>query len=217
MARYLINLQKPVDVKRYLHLIVFLIPVIQLSGQDDSLKNRRDTLPENFYKLHTTDRNGLVLPEINLKEAIVIGRPSTGKKFPFYRYQRLIYNIKKVYPYALVVRSRLASINAELEKIPDDKERKKYLRQTEKDIFGEYEDDVRDMTITQGRILIKLIDRETLTSSYDLIRQYRGSFSAAFWQSIARIFGTNLKDRYDPFGEDAVIEIILNEIEAGKL
>src|SRR5512135_3602889 len=119
MVRYLINLQKPVDVKRFLPLIMFLIPVIRLSGQDDSLKNRRDTLPENFYRLHTTDRNGLVLPEINLKEAIVIGRPSTGKKFPFYRYQRLIYNIKTVYPYALVVRSRLASINAELEKIPD--------------------------------------------------------------------------------------------------
>jgi hypothetical protein len=73
------------------------------------------------------------------------------------------------------------------------------------------------MTITQGRLLIKLIDRETLNTSYDLIRQYRGTFSAAFWQSIARIFGTNLKEEYDPYGEDAVMEIILNEIESGNL
>ncbi|MDP4224025.1 MAG: DUF4294 domain-containing protein [Bacteroidota bacterium] len=204
-------------MKRFLSLIFLLISAARVAGQDDTARIRRDTLPDNYFRLHTTDRNGLVLPEINLKEVLIIGRPSTGKKFPFYRYQRLIYNIKKVYPYALVVRARLASINEELTKIPDDKDRKKYLRKTEKDIFGEYEDDVRDMTITQGKILIKLIDRETLTTSYDLIRQYRGSFSAAFWQSIARIFGTNLKDEYDPFGEDAVIEIILHEIEAGNL
>jgi Domain of unknown function (DUF4294) len=217
MARYLITLQKPDDVKRFFSLIFLLIYAARVAGQNDTARIRRDTLPDNYYRLHTTDRNGLVLPEINLKEVLIIGRPATGKKFPFYRYQRLIYNIKKVYPYALVVRARLASINEELTKIPDEKGRKKYLRQTEKNIFGEYEDDVRDMTITQGKILIKLIDRETYTTSYDLIRQYRGSFSAAFWQSIARIFGTNLKDDYDPFGEDAVIEIILHEIEAGNL
>jgi hypothetical protein len=104
-----------------------------------------------------------------------------------------------------------------LESIPDDKQRKKYLRQIEKDVFGEYEDDIRDMTISQGKLLIKLIDRETLNTSYELIRQYRGGLSAAFWQSIARIFGSNLKAEYDPYGEDAIIEIILQEIETGKL
>ena len=129
----------------------------------------------------------------------------------------MVYNLKKVYPYALMVRSRLDSINRELVTMPEDRQRKKYLRQVEKGLFGEYEDDVRDMTITQGRLLIKLIDRETLNTSYDLIRQYRGTFSAAFWQSIARIFGTNLKEEYDPYGKDAIIEIILHEIESGNL
>lgn len=174
-------------------------------------------MPENYYRLHSVEREGISLPEINIKEVVIVGRPSTGKKFPFYRYQRLIYNLRKVYPYALMVRSRLGSINEGLEKIPDERDRKKYLRQAEKDIFGEYEDDVRDMTITQGRLLIKLIDRETLNTSYELIRHYRGSFSAAFWQGIARIFGTDLKAEYDPYGEDAVIEIILHELETGNL
>ena len=73
------------------------------------------------------------------------------------------------------------------------------------------------MTITQGKLLIKLVDRETLNTSYELIRQYRGNFSAAFWQGIARIFGTDLKAEYDPYGEDAVIEIILHELESGNL
>jgi len=191
-----------------------LIPV---SGQTDTSLQISDTLPYNFYRLHSVERDGISLPEINIKEVVIIGRPSTARKFPFYRYQRLIYNLKKVYPYSQVVRSKLGAVNQELERISDEKGRKKYLRQFEKDIFGEYEDDVRDMTITQGRLLIKLIDRETLNTSYDLIRQYRGTFSAAFWQSIARIFGTNLKAEYDPFGEDAIMEIILREIESGNL
>jgi hypothetical protein len=197
--------------------LISLISLVNLSGQIDTIKQINDTLPENYYRLHSVERDGISLPEINIKEVIIIGRPSTGKKFPFYRYQRLIYNLKKVYPYALVVRARFGVINEELEKIPDEQDRKKYLRQAEKEIFGEYEDDVRNMTITQGRLLIKLIDRETLITSYELIRKYRGNFSAAFWQGIARIFGTDLKAEYDPYGDDAVIEIIIHELETGKL
>ena len=197
--------------------MISLIFLVNISGQTDTSKQLNDTLPENYYRLHSVEREGLSLPEINIKQVVIVGRPSTGRKFPFYRYQRLIYNLRKVYPYALMVRARLGEINEGLEKIPDERERRKYLRQAEKDIFGEYEDDVRDMTITQGRLLIKLIDRETLNTSYELIRQYRGGFSAAFWQGIARIFGTDLKAEYDPSGEDAIMEIILKELEAGNL
>jgi hypothetical protein len=188
-----------------------------LAGQSDTNILPVDTLPGNYYLLHSVERDGIILPEINIKEVVIIGSPSKAKKFPFNRYQRLIYNLKKVYPYALVIRAKLEEAEAELQKIPDDKNRKKYLRQYEKDLFGEYEDDVRNMTITQGRLLIKLIYRETMNTSYELIRQYRGSFLAAFWQGIARIFGTNLKATYDPYGEDAVMEIILHELESGNL
>ena len=87
----------------------------------------------------------------------------------------------------------------------------------EKDVFAEYEDDMREMTITQGRLLIKLIDRETQNTSYELIRDYRGKLTAAFWQGIARIFGTNLKEKYDAYGEDMLIELIILDIDAGKL
>jgi len=203
---------------RILLTILFFSGIsILVNGQIDTSSFNHDSIPESFYKLHTVERDGISLPEINITEVLIIGRPSTSKKFPFWKYERLVYNLKKVYPYALVVRARLGEINSELQKIPDEKERKKYLRKVEKDVFGEYEDDVRDMTISQGKLLIKLIDRETLNTSYELIRQYRGGFSAAFWQSIARIFGSNLKAEYDPFGEDAIIEIILQEMEAGKL
>jgi hypothetical protein len=98
-----------------------------------------------------------------------------------------------------------------------EKERKEYLKNVEKDVFAQYEGDMRQMTITQGRLLIKLIDRETQNTSYTLIKDYRGKFAAVFWQGIARIFGTNLKEQYDPFGEDALIESIILEIDAGGL
>jgi hypothetical protein len=188
-----------------------------VAGQSDTNLLGSDTLPKNFYMLHSVERNGVTLPEIELKEVFIIGKQSNSKKFPYAKYQRLVYNLKKVYPYALVVRGKLGEINDQLMKIPDEKDRNKYLRQVEKNIFGEYEDDVKDMTITQGKLLIKLIDRETRNTSYELIQQYRGNFTAAFWQAIARIFGTNLKEHYDPYGEDVVMEIILQEIEAGKL
>ncbi len=198
-------------------IILSLGILVNTSGQNDTVLYKIDTLPGNYYQVHSVEKDGVRIPEIDIKEVVIIGRPSTARKFPFYRYQRLIYNLKKVYPYVQVVRAKLDEANTALEKIPDERDRKKFLRKFEKEIFGEYEDDVRDMTITQGRLLIKLIDRETLNTSYDLIRQYRGTFSAAFWQSIARIFGTDLKAVYDPYGEDAVIEIILNEIQSGNL
>ena len=99
----------------------------------------------------------------------------------------------------------------------DEKDRREFLKNVEKEILDEFEDDARNMTITQGRLLIKLIDRETQNTSFELIKQYRGFLSAAFWQGIARIFGSNLQAEYDPFGEDALIELIVRDIEAGWL
>jgi hypothetical protein len=186
-------------------------------GQTDTSGRVTDTLPANYFKIHSVERNGEMLPEVDIKEVVIIGRPSNSKKFPYQKYQRLVYNLKRVYPYSLLVRAKLGEVNTELERITDEKQRKKYLRQIEKDVFGEYEDDIRDLTITQGKLLLKLIDRETQNTSYELIKQYRGGFSAAFWQSIARIFGTNLKEEYDPYGADIIIEIIVQEIESGKL
>jgi hypothetical protein len=108
-------------------------------------------------------------------------------------------------------------VNEALKSIDNEKERKDYLKDVEKDVFAQYEGDMRQMTITQGRLLIKLIDRETQNTSYSLIKDYRGKFSAALWQGIARIFGTNLKEEFDAYGEDAVIEQIIREIDAGRL
>ncbi|HSL85621.1 MAG TPA: DUF4294 domain-containing protein [Bacteroidales bacterium] len=198
-------------------ILSFLMILTGVSAQTDTSKQNTDTVPDRVFFINQVERNGEILPEIEIKEVTIIGYQASERLFAAWRYQRLIYNLKKVYPYALIVRTDLSDVNALLEKMPDDISRRKYLRDYEKQIFAEYEDDVRNMTITQGRLLIKLIDRETQNTSYELIKQYRGNFTAAFWQAIARIFGSNLKDRYDRYGEDLLIELIINEIEAGRL
>jgi len=204
-------------VRLAVSILTFLLIQTGVSAQTDSSRQNSDTVPDRVYFINQVERDGEVLPEIEIKEVTIIGYQEMSGLFPAWRYQRLVYNLKKVYPYAMIVRSDLSDVNAILEKIPDDMSRRKYLKDYERKIFAEYEDDVRNMTITQGRLLIKLIDRETQNTSYELIRQYRGNFTAAFWQAIARIFGSNLKDRYDRYGDDLLIELIINEIEAGRL
>lgn len=207
----------------YYHLkyLIFIAALVftgfDLSGQKDTLKQSADSLPERFYVLQNIYRDGESLPEIEIKEVTVLGKRKPSARFQYWKYERLVYNVRRVYPYAVIVRMKLDDVNSILQTLPGDKERKDYIREVEKNVFKDYEGDMRQMTITQGKILIKLIDRETRNTSYDLIRDYRGRISAAFWQGIARICGTNLKEQYDPYGEDAVIERIIQEIEAGRL
>jgi hypothetical protein len=203
-------------VRRVFSILVLLFISAAAMGQKDSVRVKGDSLPDRFYLLQEVERDGVKMPEIEIKEATIRARPERTRRSEYRQYEKLVYNIKKVYPYALMVRAKLTEVNEGLKDVPD-RDRKKYLKEVEKDVFARYQDDIENMTITQGRLLIKLIDRETQNTSYVLIREYRGKFSATFWQSIARIFGTNLKDEYDPYGEDALIEAIIHEIDAGRL
>jgi hypothetical protein len=204
-------------VRQVLAILIFFIFAGVAAGQKDTIISRKDSLAGRFYILQNVKRDGVTMPEAEIKEVTISGRSKTARRNEYRGYERMIYNIKKVYPYAKIVRSRLSRINEEMKNITDERTRRNYLKDVEKNIFSEYEDDIRDMTITQGRLLIKLIDRETQNTSYALIRDYRGKFSAAFWQGIARIFGTNLKEEYDPDGNDALIEFIINGIDEGRL
>jgi len=208
-------------VKKYLTILISLIISVCASGQTDTVKQNADSVPGRVYLLQKVKRNGVTLPESEIKEVfIVAGRQQgSGRRYEniLRKYERTVYNVKRVYPYAMIVRDKLALVNADLENIDGEKDRKKYMKQVENDVFAEYEDDIQHLTITQGKILIKLIDRETQNTSFELIKDYRGSITAAFWQGIARIFGTNLKEEFDPYGDDLLIELIVQEIEAGRL
>ena len=133
------------------------------------------------------------------------------------RYARLIYNLKIVYPYAIMAAGKLHEMNDVFLNLKTERERNAYVKQVESELVAEFENDLKSLTITQGRLLIKLIDRETGNTSYELVRELRGSFSAFFWQTVARLFGSNLKTKFDADGEDKLIEQILILIENGQI
>jgi len=130
---------------------------------------------------------------------------------------RLVKNVKKVYPWAKLAGEKLKEYEGILSTVKTEREKRKIMKKLEKEINEEYGDDLKKLTFTQGKILIKLIDRETNNTSYDLVKDLRGSFVAFFYQSFARIFGYNLKTKYDPEGKDRNIEIIVRMIESGVI
>ena len=133
------------------------------------------------------------------------------------KYGRLKRYVVKVYPYAEIAGEMLREFDDTLKTIKLEVRRKKYMKKVEEELMAEFSGELKKLTIMQGIILVKLIDRETGNTSYDLIKQLRGSFSAFLWQSLARLFGSNLKLEYDPLGEDKTIEEIVTQIEMGLI
>lgn len=172
--------------------------------------------PKQYY-LKPEIMDGDTVPHILLNEVTIIPPWNFTSRREYNQYQRLVRNIKATLPYARIAAERLAQMNAEMARIKDDRDRRRYLRDAEKQLFAEFEQPLRRLSFTQGRLLIKLIDRETGDTSYNLIREYKGGVSAFFWQGIARLFGANLKDEYDAETNDKMIEHIISLIDMGVL
>ena len=162
--------------------------------------------------------NGDTVYYMQLRE-MVIRAPRKFKNAAEERqFWRLVYNVKKVYPYAKLAGLKLHELNEQYLAISSEKERKAYSKKAEDDLKAEFESELRKLTITQGRILLRLVDRETGNTTYEILKDFRGSVSAVFWQAIARVFGSNLKTQFDPSsGEDRTIEQIIYQIEEGSI
>jgi hypothetical protein len=133
------------------------------------------------------------------------------------RYYRLVYNFNIVYPYALAARTIVervdSTVNAEhFNRI----QKERYMRQMQNDLLKTFGPTFKHMTISQGVLLVKLVDREIGRSSYSVIKDYKNGIAAGFWQGIARIFGNNLKNQYDPTGADRTVEELVKKWESGQ-
>ena len=133
------------------------------------------------------------------------------------QYQKLIRDVKKPLPLAQMVYATLIETYEYMQTLPNDKAREAHLKQMEKDLFAEYKPVLMRMTLTQGKLLIKLIDRECNQSSYNIIKAFLGPFRAGFWNMFAGIFGASLKSEWDPAGKDAAAERIVEMVEMGLL
>lgn len=153
------------------------------------------------------------IAQIDLRTVRVVSQRTWKDVRQRKRFLKLQKKVKKVYPYARLAAVKLEEYAQELEEVESEKEKKEFYRAIEAELKEEFEGELRKLTISEGRILIKLIDRETGNTSYTLVKDLRGKFSAFFWQSLARVFGHNLKSNYDPLGEDRNIEYIVQQIE----
>ncbi len=175
------------------------------------------------YVVYARVIDGDTIPVIPLDEVLIypdhyeISYKLMKSKRASRKMTKLIKNIKKVYPYAKTAGVLMIKYEEILADIDDPKERKRIIKQVEKELDDEFGNDLRKMTFSQGILLIKLVDRETGSSSYDIVAELRGKFRAFFYQGLARLFGYNLKSEYDPQGEDRDIENIVRMIERGDL
>lgn len=129
---------------------------------------------------------------------------------------RLRHNVYKVYPYAVTAAEVLQDVDVYLAKMNTREERKTYLKTVEKDLNRRFKGELSDLTITQGQILVKLINRQTGKNCFGIIKELKGGFSAVVWQSVALLFSNNLKKEYDPQDRDRDIELVVRELEASN-
>jgi len=143
--------------------------------------------------------------------------PVFNRRADFRKYRRLVEAVKKVYPIAAAAREKMTGMEDSLRALPTRREQQAYIRSIERDIKREYTPVLRKMTRTQGRVLLKLISRETEQSAFEIVREFRGRVEAGVWQLVAKVFGHDLKTEYDAEGEDRMIEQIVVYYEAGLL
>lgn len=165
-----------------------------------------------FWLQEWSVEHGDSIATVHILPIYVFDRPADLR-----RYRRLVDAVKKVYPIAKIARAKMADMEKVLCSLPTKKEQKAYIKGVYNEIKEEYTPVLKRMTRTQGKVLLKLIDRETEYTAYEVLREFRGGFIAGFWQGVSRIFGQNLKDEYDREGEDRIIEQIVLYYEAGLL
>ncbi|MCF8348410.1 MAG: DUF4294 domain-containing protein [Bacteroidales bacterium] len=191
---------------RQLYIWILLCMAVSLQAQHISQMTVRATVVVND-----------TLPLVDLHEVEVFSLLSPTTKREKRQLTKLIRDVKKVYPYARLAGIQLRKYNDLLKKAKNERESRKIMKVAEKEINEQYGDELKNMTFSQGKILIKLIDRETGDCSYALVQDLRGNFTAFFYQAFARLWGYNLKVKYDPEGTDKQIETIVRLIERGQL
>lgn len=196
------------------HFYLFILLSLTLSGFS---QNPSEMKGVNGIITRAIIVNGDTIPLIILPEVMIIARVNFKTKAEAVEWSRLVRNVKRVYPYAKLAGKKINQYNETLKPVKSRREKDRMVKKFQDELFAEFEGELKNLTITQGKILVKLIDRETGNPTYDVIQQYRGGFVAGFWQITGRIFGYNLKEPYDPKGKDKEIETIVKMIENGLI
>ena len=210
--------------------VLFLAMIMALLGTAMEIRAEKvdiASLPQNptvkvkaytgFYRF--IDEYGDTVRMTIIKDVVVYPPMKFKNKKQEEFYWRTVRDVRKTLPYAKLAFSTLCETYEYIQTIPNQKQRDRHLKQLESDIFEQYKPVVKNMTKGQGKILLKLINRETDQSSYSIVKAFLGTFRAGFWQTFGRFFGMNMKSGFKPEknDEDAIIDRIATLIEQGAL
>lgn len=189
--------------KRYL-LSLLLLAVTALTASAQIYTD--NALPVDIYK-------GDTIPVIHMRDIYIYSPPKFKNRRTEKEYWRNVRDIKKTLPLAQEIRGIIIETYEYMQTLPDDKARERHMKKVEKDLMATYTPRMKQLTLRQGKMLIKLVDRECNQTGYDLIVVFRGKFRATFYQAFAALFGASLKSGYDPDGADAELEEIIWLVE----
>ena len=192
-------------------VFVFLLCMLcNANVQAQSYMRKQIKLPVDLY-------NGDTIPVIHLPNVYIYRPPSFDKRRQERFYWRNVRDVKKTLPIAREVRGIIIETYEYLLTIPDEKARDAHLAAVEKGILEQYTPQMKKLTLRQGKMLIKLIDRECNQTGFDLIKVFMGSFKANFYQAFAALFGASLKKEYNPEMDDREVEEVIYWVEQGML
>lgn len=169
------------------------------------------------YIAGATTHKGETIPHIKLPTVYIFTPLVFKNKRERKRFDRLVYDVKKTLPLATEIRNIIIETYETLQLLPDEKTQKKHLDKLEKELKEKYTPKMKKLSLRQGKLLIKLVDRQCDQNAYQLIKLFMGSFKAVFYQSFASLFGASLKKSYDPMGEDSLTERVVIQVLAGEL
>lgn len=177
----------------------------------------QQTTTINGYKVPLSVYKGDTIPALRLPTVYVFKPLKFKNKKQEKEYNRLVYNVKKTLPIAKEVNRAIIETYEFLQTLPNEKAREEHLKMVEKGVKEQYTPRLKKLTFSQGKLLIKLINRETDSSSYELVKAFLGPFKAGFYQAFAALFGASLKKEYHPEGDDQLVERIVILVENGQL
>lgn len=198
--------------KRVVLSFLFTLLALVLYSQDSTY-----VYDGKMYVVGVSEYKGEKIPHINLPPHFAYAPIKFKNKRERRVYDRLVYDVKKTLPLAAEIRTIIIETYEYLQTLPDDKAREKHIKRLEKGLKEQYTPKMRKLTLRQGKLLIKLVDRECSQNAYQLIKLFMGSFKAVFYNTFASLFGASLKKSYDPTGDDWMIEQVVVKVLTGQL
>lgn len=201
-------------MNKKLLIVTVLLLTTGISSIYAQQKTRKQ--PGKVYLTPMCVYEGDTIPYVKLPTVYIFKPLKFKNKRARTQYYRLVRDVKKVLPIAKEVNQIIIETYEYLQTLPP-KERQKHLKRVEKSLKEQYMPRMKKLTFAQGKLLIKLVDRQTSSTGYDLVKAFLGPFRAGFYQTFAALFGASLKKQYDPTGDDALTERVILLVESGQL